>query len=141
MLSRRKFVWCTAAAAAGLAACRRKASGYAGFAFVANQEGQAVAALDLESFTVARHIHLDGRPSQVVANAATGRVYALTPENGTIHEIRTETLTFRRKLRVSQTAIALRLSNDGQTLFAISDEPRQMIAIAAESLRVISETP
>jgi DNA-binding beta-propeller fold protein YncE len=141
MLSRRRFIFATAAGAAGLPACRRKASGYSGFAFIANQEGQAVAAVDLESFTVARHIHLDGAPSEVVANPAVGRVYALTSESGTVHEIRTDALAFSRKLQVAQSAVAMRLSRDSKTLVVLCSEPKRVAVVAVEGLRVISETP
>ena len=141
MFSRREFLCVTAAGAGGLTACRRKASGYPGFAFVANQEGEAVAAVDLESFTVARHIRLDGKPSQVLANPGTGRVYALTPESGTVHEIDTGTLAFARKVRVAQTAVAIRLSPDGRTLFVLCRDPKQVTAVATENLRATSETP
>lgn len=141
MLSRRQFFAAASTASLGLTACRRKASGYSGFAFIANQEGEAVAAVDLESFTVVRHIHLDGRPSQVVANPAAGRVYALTPDSGAVHEIRTETLTFTRKIRVAQSAVAMRLSHDGKTLVVLCRDPARVVLLAAEGLRVASETP
>lgn len=141
MLTRRSFIGATFAAAGGLTACRRKASGYSGFAFVANQEGEAVAAVDLESFTVAKHIHLEGKPSQVVGNPAGGRVYALTGENGTVHEIGADTLVFSRKLRVAQSAIAMRLAQDGKELVVLCREPRRVTVIAVETMRVASETP
>jgi YVTN family beta-propeller protein len=141
MISRRRFIAASTAAVAGLTACRRKASGYSGFAFVANQEGEALAAVDLESFTVARHIHLEGKPSQVIANPSAGRVYALTPESGTVHEIRTDTLAFSRRVRVAQSAVAIRLSRDGKTLVVLSSEPKQVAVVAADTLRVVSGTP
>lgn len=100
-----------------------------------------MAAVDLESFTVARHIHLDGKPSQVLANPAAGRVYALTPESGTVHEIRNDTLAFSRKLQVAQSAVAMRLSRDGRTLVVLCREPKRVVVLAAEGLRVSSETP
>ncbi len=59
-------------------------------AFVANQEGQAVAAVDLQVMAVARHIALDGSPSQVVAAQARPSVYALTPATGSVHEIQAD---------------------------------------------------
>ncbi len=83
-----------------LAACtRKKARGFSGYAFIANQEGGAIAAVDLEVFAVARHIRVDGAPTAVVARSRRGRAYALTPANGTVHEIRTGNLTFSRKLQ------------------------------------------
>src|ERR1700737_2836984 len=89
---------------------RRKAKGFSGYAFIANQEGGAVAAVDLEVFAVARHIRVDGAPTAVIAHPQRARVYALTPENGSVHEIRTDNLTFSRKLRVATSAVTMRLS-------------------------------
>lgn len=142
MLSRRDFVSVTAAAGAlGSIGCRRKASGYSGFAFVANEEGKAVAAVDLESFTVARHIRLDANPSQVIANTAAGRIYALTPASGAVHEIRTDTLAFSRKVQVAGSGVAMRLSTDGRSLVVLCRDPNELKVIAADGLNVVSETP
>ena len=56
MITRRTFLLTPAV----LAACgRRRGSGFDGYAFVAAQEGRAVAAVDLIAFAVARHIRLD----------------------------------------------------------------------------------
>ncbi len=141
-LSRRSFVATAATAGAlSLAACRRKPSGYSGFAFVANQEGQAIAAVDLESFTVARHIRLDGKPSQVLASLFASRVYALTPESGTIHEILPDTLALSRRIRVAQSAISMRLARGGAALAVLCREPRRIALLSLPALRVVSETP
>ncbi len=141
MLSRRSFLAGTAASAAAFTSCRRKASGYSGFAFIANREGQAIAAVDLESFTVTRHIRLPGNPSQVVADSLGGRVFALTPESGTVHEISAGTLTLSRKLQVAQTAVAMRLSKDARTLVVLCSDPTRVAVVSLDGLRVISETP
>ncbi len=140
-LSRRSFATAITSGALSLAACRRKPSGYSGFAFIANQEGRAVAAVDLESFVVARHIRLDGNPSQVVASPFAARVYALTPESGTVHEIRPDTLSFSRRLRVAGSAIAMRLARGGTTLGVLCRDPRRITLLSLPSLRVVSETP
>ena len=110
--------FCPAALAlvAAFTACSRpKAKGFSGYAFIANQEGGAVAAVDLEVFAVARHIRVDGAPTAVVARRQHARVYALTPENGSVHEIRAANLTFSRKLTVAQRAISMRLSRRTRT--------------------------
>ena len=141
MLSRRSFVAGAAAGLVSLAGCRRKPSGYLGFVFVANEEGSAVAVVDLENFTLARHIRLDDNPSQVVGNPGDGRVYALTPESGTIHEIRTDTLTFARKLRIATSAVAMRLAHDGKNLaVACGGDHRSIAIVAAAGMKVVSET-
>jgi YVTN family beta-propeller protein len=120
-----------------MAACTRpKATGFSGYAFIANQEGGAIAAVDLEVFAVARHIRVDGAPTAVVAQPQRSRVYALTPANGTVHEIRSDNLTFSRKLQVCGAAITMRLSADGSELYVLSREPRRLIAVTLDALRV-----
>ncbi len=124
-----------------LAACSRKRStGFSGYAFVANEEGKAVAAVDLEAFAVARHIPLDDAPSQVVASAGSASVFAVTPRSGSVHEIQADRLSFKRKLQVApngaeQTLMAA-LSPDDKILYALSREPRALSAIATDSLKI-----
>lgn len=113
-----------------------KAKGFSGYAFIANQEGGAIAAVDLEVFAVARHIRVDGSPTAVVARPNRSRVYALTPENGSIHEIRTGNLTLARTLQVAHSAITMRLSPTSPTLYVLCREPRQLVALGLDPLGV-----
>ena len=115
---------------------RRKAKGFSGYAFIANEEGGAVAAVDLEVFAVARHILVDGAPTAVVAQPQNARVYVLTPANGSVHEIRADNLTFSRKLRVADSAAGMRLSPDGRTLFILCREPQRLVALGLNPMRV-----
>jgi YVTN family beta-propeller protein len=125
-----------------LTACTRpKAKGFSGYAFIANSEGGAVAAVDLEVFAVARHIRVDGAPTAVVAREKRARVYALTPANGSVHEIRTGNLTFASKLQVGRSAITMRLSPSHRNLYVLCREPRKLIALAFEPMRVDWELP
>jgi DNA-binding beta-propeller fold protein YncE len=133
MLTRRSLVFGGLGAMLGCA--RKKAKGFSGYAFIANQEGGAVAAVDLEVFAVARHIRVDGAPTDVVARPLRARVYALTPENGTVHELDSSNLTFARKLRVAHSAITMRLSPTTPTLYVLCSEPRQVVAVALNTLR------
>jgi YVTN family beta-propeller protein len=120
-----------------LAGCiRKKAKGFSGYAFIANQAGGAVAAVDLEVFAVARHIRLDGAPTAVVACPRRASVYALTPDNGSVHEIGTDNLQFSRKLQVAVSALAMRLAPDGNSLYVLCREPRRLAALALDPLRV-----
>lgn len=120
-----------------LAACRRrKSSGFPGYAFVANQEGQAVAAVDLSTFTLTRHIRLEGRPTQVLAHA--GSVYALTPDSGTLHEVNARELALLRRTRVARAAASMRLAPDGSGLWVLCREPRQLVRIGLEDARVVA---
>jgi YVTN family beta-propeller protein len=114
----------------------KRATGFSGYAFIANQEGGAIAVVDLEVFAVARHIRVDGSPTAVLANASSARVYALTTENGSVHEIRTANLTFARKLQVASTAIEMRLSPDGDALYVLCQKPRQLVRLSLDPMQV-----
>ena len=133
MLTRRNLL-----ATAGLAATactRRKASGYSGFAFIANQEGEAVAAVDLTVFAVARHIRVGGRPTLVIAHPRKPFLYVLTPENGTVHEIKTDILAVSRKAVVAGSALSMRLAPDGRTLYVLCRQPRALVRFDTASFR------
>ena len=95
-----------------------------------------MAAVDLTVFAVARHIRIDGAPTAVAANPRTGRVYALTPENGTVHEIHSSNLTFSRKLPVAISALTMRLSPNGEHLYVLANSPKRLVRIALDSFRV-----
>jgi YVTN family beta-propeller protein len=113
-----------------------KSRRFSGYAFVANQDGGAIAAVDLEVFAVARHIRVDGAPTAVLASPRSARVYALTPENGSIHEIRADNLTFSRKLQVAATALEMRLSPDGDALYVLCQRPRQLVRLTLSPMQV-----
>ena len=80
------------------AACTSRKAGFRGYAFIANEEGHAVAAVDLGALAVAKLIPLDAAPVDVVALRTKPLVYALTPENGSIHEIQADHLRLSRKV-------------------------------------------
>ncbi len=109
MISRRSLLAIPFAAACG----SRGAPVYRGYAFVANEDGQAVAAVDLQALAVARHIHLDAAPSQVVAAQTRPSVYALTPETGSVHEIQSDRLSFKRKVTVGSSAVSMQPGSAG----------------------------
>jgi YVTN family beta-propeller protein len=113
-----------------------RATGFSGYAFIANQEGGAIAAVDLEVFAVARHIRVDGSPTAVVSNPRSTRVYALTPDNGSVHEIGAGNLTFARKLQVAATALEMRLSAAGDALYVLCKRPRQLVRLALDPLQI-----
>ena len=125
-----------------LAGCRRKrGSGFPGYAFVANQEGQAIAAVDLTSFVLARYIPLQASPTAVIADAARKSVYALTPETGTVHEIDPGRLVVRRHLRAARRAVSMRLSPDGGDLWVLASDPRQLSRVSLDSFRSTGQIP
>jgi hypothetical protein len=118
------------------AACsRRSVDAFKGYAFIANEEGQALAALDLEVMAVARHIALDGAPTQVIAAVKKPLVYALTPAAGAVHEVQVYRLSFARKAAVASTAVAMALAPDEKALYVLAREPRSLIRVGLEAFR------
>src|SRR3954469_4929785 len=97
-----------------LAACgrRRGGAGFRGYAFVANEEGEAIAAVDMETLSVARHIPLAGAPSSVISAGARPSVYALTPRSGTVHEIDVDRLSLTRKLAAASSGVSMHMVSD-----------------------------
>lgn len=94
-----------------------------------------MAAVDLTVFEVARHIRLDGRPTGVIAHPRRATVYALTPDNGTIHEIRTDTLTFSRKAPIGTSALSMRMAPDGRHIYVLCRQPRALIRFSLETFK------
>lgn len=132
MISRRALL---AGGAAALAACgRRKSTGFGGYAFVANEEGQAIAAVDLTAFAVVRHIRLDGSPTEVLTHPSLPSVYTLTPDREALHEIEIDRLAVRRKAAFGAEAISARMSEGEQLLYVLCRQPRALLAFAPETL-------
>ncbi len=130
MISRRAFL-----AAPILAACTRRSTGFDGYAFIANQEGQAVAAVDLGALAVAKHIPLDAAPTEVVAAFTRPAVYALTPSNGKIQEIEAGHLRLGRSVNVGGGASRLIIAADDKTLYVLTRDPRSVCAIATDTMQ------
>jgi YVTN family beta-propeller protein len=138
MYSRRHLLAITA----GLpwAACRReKNPGLRAYAFVANQEGKALAVADLSAFAVTRHIRLDDQPTAVAAPAASPFVFALTPGSGTLHRISVEQLQFQAKLRVAPSAWNMRLSPDQKFLYVLCAQQRKLVRVALDRFAIDQE--
>jgi DNA-binding beta-propeller fold protein YncE len=123
------------------AACTRPQEGFRGYAFIANQEGSAVAAVDLGVLAVARHIPLDGAPAEVTAAVQRPLVYALTPANGSVHEIQIDTLRTGRKLAVASQAITMALAAGEQALYVLAREPRLLVAVDLNSFKTAWKLP
>ena len=139
MLSRRDLIAGTAALAVSCG--RRKASGYSGFAFVANEEGQAIAAVDLAVFAVARHIALDAKPTGVVAHPTKPFAYALAQQPGRLYEIHGEKLWVTRRLDLAPSALSALISEDGANLYVLCREPRRVAVVSTRSLTIAREYP
>jgi hypothetical protein len=130
VISRRALL----AGSIAFAGCRRKRStGFPGYAYVANEDGQAIAAVDLTAFAVIRHIRLDSKPTDVVSSAAAGSVFALTPETGCVHEIPADRLQVARKVQRGAAAVGMRLA--GRSLVVLYRSPRKLAALTIDGLR------
>ena len=133
MLTRRTFALAPAAALIGCGS--RRVSGFDGYAFIANADGQAIAVIDLNTFTPARHIPLDARPSAVLAPARRPFVYVLAPDGGLLYAINAADLNSRRRLRVARVAISMRLNHDAGAVWVLCREPRELVRVELGSFR------
>jgi len=123
-----------------MAGCGRrpKAEGFLGYAFVANEEGRAVAAVDLGAFAVARHIRLDEQPGTVIAHPRDPAVYVLAPQAGVVYEIVAESLTLSRRAACGSPAVAMLPAPDGEALWVLCGEGRQLVRVPLDRFK--SET-
>jgi YVTN family beta-propeller protein len=124
-MTRRHFVL----GGAGLTACSRKERGFSGLAFIANQDGRAVAVVNLTALALVRHIHLDAHPSQVLTRQELPAVYALTPSNATLVEINPQTLAIGRKAQLGAEPSHSRLDWSGSALWVLCDRSLQRIPL------------
>lgn len=131
-LSRRAVI---GAVAAPIACGRRKGTGFPGYAFVVNEAGRSVAAIDLTLFRVARRVSLGSEPSQVISLAAHESVFVLTPKTGTVHEIGADTLKPRRSARVGNTAVSMRAAPDGESLWVLASDPGALVRVPFDTFR------
>ncbi len=125
MITRRGFL--AASALAGASCGPRRASGFDGYAFVANSEGRAIAAVDLTAFAVVRHVRLDADPTEVIAHPASQTVLALTPATGCVHDIDGSRLALRRKLQAGSAAAGMRMPwQDPERVVVLYRSPRRL---------------
>jgi len=91
--------------------------------------------VDLAALAVARHIALEGAPTEVTAAAKRPSVYALTPENGSVHEIQIDNLRMARKLAVASQAITMAIAADERSLYVLAREPRSLVAVELDGFK------
>ena len=119
-----------------LSCARRRASGFEGYAFVANEEGRSVAVVDLTAFAVKRHVALESPPTAVIAHPSRPAVYVLTPPAGTVHEIDAVSLSLKRKARAAATAHLMRLTPQGDALWMLCREQRTLARMGVERMEI-----
>lgn len=133
MISRRSFLPSLAAAAA----CRRKgAASLAGYAFVANRAGRAIAAVDLSALAVVRHIRLADEPVSLTTHRSLPFVYVSLPGSALLQEISTDRLEAGRSLRLPGPAAQLAFERGGTAVWALIPESRHLLRISPQKMAV-----
>lgn len=128
--SRRAFLLSTA-----LLGCRsRRATGYPGYCFVANQEGRSLAIVDLSNFGRWHSIPLPDAPSAVLPHPRGSKVFALSPDSGTIFEIDVASLAISRRRHVANRAVSMLLAPEGGALWMLAREPAALIELPLDTL-------
>ncbi len=128
--NRRVFL---AAGAAAVGCSSGARPGFSGFAFVANEEGRAIACVDLTAFVVVKHIALPGAPTRLIGNSARQTVYALTPESGTVHEISTTKLNRARWTSVCRNAVDMH-SVSADAVWVLGRDPWELVEVGIEKM-------
>src|SRR5262249_24333781 len=114
---------------------RKKATGYPGYAFVANHEGRSVAVVDLTRFRVRKQIRLDAAPAVVVAHPRRPRVFVLAPPGGVVYESDGASLSVARSARVAASALGIQLAPALDALWVICRDPAEAIELPLDTMR------
>jgi DNA-binding beta-propeller fold protein YncE len=128
-------------AAAAVAGCRKQ-RGFSGYVFVANEEGRAIAVVDLQALALVRHVALNGAPTAVLSHPGRDSILALTPENGIVHEIGVPRMQKLRQVYAGPAANRMSVSPDGSVLWALSAPARRLNRITlGDGLRIEGSLP
>jgi DNA-binding beta-propeller fold protein YncE len=92
--------------------------------------------VDLTGFAVARTFPLNASPTEVIADPTRPAVYALTPETGRIHQIRTDSLALGSSASVGGRSTSMRLTARGEVLWVLQRDTRRLVRVAPGSMRV-----
>lgn len=133
VILRREFLSLPLALASG---CRRRSSGYPGYAFVALTEGRALAVVDLLAFALRRQIPLPAAPSEVAAPDGGPAVYALLPEAGIVCEIDSSRLEISRRISTRARLLHMKSAPGSKTLWLLASEPQQLMALSLDDFRI-----
>ncbi len=137
MTSRR--AWLAGVPALLVGCVHKKYRAVEGLAFIANEDGRAVAVVGLDPFELLRHIPLNGSPTALLAHPHKPVIYALTPGNGTVHEIDIGRMEAGRHVQAAPSAITMGLEESGEQLWVLSGAARRLVRIPTGSLRAESQ--
>jgi DNA-binding beta-propeller fold protein YncE len=123
-------------AAAVLSGCRKQ-RGFSGYAFVANEDGRAIAVVDLQALALVRHVRLNAAPVAVLPHPTRDSILTLTPETGTVHEIAVARMQKTGQVYAGSGAHRMSLSPDEPALWTLSAHGRKLNRVSiGEGLRV-----
>lgn len=115
--------------------CRaRKATGYPGYCFVANQEGRSLAVVDLSNFRTWHPVALEAAPAAVLGHPRNKKVFALAPEAGAVFEIDVAKLAVSRRARGGNQAVCMRMAPEGDALWVLYREPAALVEFPLDTL-------
>jgi DNA-binding beta-propeller fold protein YncE len=138
LLSRRTLLLSSAAA---LACGHKKATGFRGLCFVANQAGRSVAVVDLTRFRLRKQIALDAEPAAILAHPTQPKVYVLAPDAGTVYEIDAVKLEVTRRAKAANSAIEMQFAHQGDALWLLVRDPAGLVELPLDSLRPGTRMP
>jgi DNA-binding beta-propeller fold protein YncE len=121
--------------AAGLGCGFKKAAGYQGYCFIANQDSRTIAVVDLNRFRVRKQIPLDAAPSQVLQHPSDHKAFVLAPAAGAVYEIDAVPLTVTRSVRAGNTALSMQMSPGNDALWVLYRDPAELVELPLGSLR------
>ncbi len=105
---------------------------------MANSEGQAVAAIDLQAFAVVKHIRVpcaaDSGPRELLVHPAKPVVFALTKENGLLHRIDVSTLSLEASRAFTKSVTTMRTAPSGSAAWLLSAQERKLVRVNLDSL-------
>ena len=127
--------WLLSAAAAFGCGRPPKATPYAGYCLVANQEGRSVALIDLTNFRRLPPIPLDAAPTLVCAHPARPKGFALAAASGMVYEIDAAALAVSRSVRVCDEAVSMKVDSTGNALWVLTRRPASLMQIPLDSLQ------
>ncbi len=128
--------------ALGIVSCnRQRATGFPGSAIVASEAEHTLSAISLERFRVTHQLRLEAAPSVVMALSDPSRVLCLLPDRGTLVETDPQAISERRRVRVGDQSVAMRLDPDGKRVWILNQSPHSLVAVDLATFRMGAKIP
>lgn len=112
-----------------------KATPFAGYCLVANQESRSLAVVDLSNFRRWKALPLDATPAFVLAHPSRPKAFVLAPAAGTVYEFDAASLTVSRRVRVGDQAVSMRLAPLGESLWVLARNPAALVQVSLDSFQ------